>query len=234
MLLNGGAVGCDALAAAAPALVEAFYPSAHGAEALADVLFGAVAPSGRMPYTTPRAAFVDEVDFLDYNMSSDGGKTYKYVDPAAPLFPFGWGLLVHQLRRALDGASAAPRAPRRALDARAELALNVSVRNVGPSPAPRCCCSTSRRAPSRRAHRGHARRAQAARRSRSTCSRPARRRSRASVPLAAFALADANGDLLLLPGEYALVVDDGAYEQVAVAVTLSGDITVASRSRRRA
>ena len=61
----------------APALVEAFYPSAHGAEALADVLFGAVAPSGRMPYTTPRAAFVDEVDFLDYNMSSDGGKTVK-------------------------------------------------------------------------------------------------------------------------------------------------------------
>ena len=227
VLLNGGAVGCDALAAAAPALVEAFYPSAHGAEALADVLFGAVAPSGRMPYTTPRAAFVDEVDFLDYNMSSDGGKTYKYVDPAAPLFPFGWGLSYTNFSLALDGASAAPRALATA-DARAELALNVSVRNVGPvAGAEVLLLYVAPRAVAPRTAGTPVVRKQLVDFARLDVLAPGEAAvARFSVPLAAFALADANGDLLLLPGEYALVVDDGAYEQVAVAVTLSGDITV--------
>jgi beta-glucosidase len=58
-----------------------------GGTAIANVLFGEVAPSGRLPVTFYRN--VNQLpDFQDYSMK---GRTYRYFD-GEPLFPFGFGL----------------------------------------------------------------------------------------------------------------------------------------------
>ncbi len=77
------------------AVVMAWYPGMEGGHAVADVLFGAVAPSGRLPFAIP-AAESDLVAF-DPDATSvvyDGWHGQWHLDrigtPAA--FPFGFGL----------------------------------------------------------------------------------------------------------------------------------------------
>ncbi|WP_190345847.1 glycoside hydrolase family 3 C-terminal domain-containing protein [Weissella confusa] len=69
------------------AIRQIWYPGARGGLAVADVLFGAVSPSGKLPVT-----FYKNVDnlpaFEDYNMA---GRTYRYMTDEA-LYPFGYGL----------------------------------------------------------------------------------------------------------------------------------------------
>ena len=69
------------------AIVQMFYPGAEGGTALADVLFGRVSPSGRLPVTFYHS--VDDLpDFADYSMKN---RTYRYFT-GTPVFPFGHGL----------------------------------------------------------------------------------------------------------------------------------------------
>ena len=69
------------------AVLQAFYPGADGGRAIADVLFGDVSPSGRLPVTFYRS-IEDVPDFHDYAMDN---RTYKYMKAEA-LYPFGFGL----------------------------------------------------------------------------------------------------------------------------------------------
>jgi beta-glucosidase len=69
------------------AIVQVWYPGAEGGAALADVLFGAVSPAGRLPITFPRRAG-DLPPVADYRMQ---GRTYRYLE-TPPLYPFGYGL----------------------------------------------------------------------------------------------------------------------------------------------
>jgi beta-glucosidase len=93
VLVNGRVFALSAIAARAPALVEAWLPGEEGGGALADVLFGIVAPSGRLPMTLPRN--VGQVPIY-YNHKSGGGRSQMLGDysdgPTTPLFPFGHGL----------------------------------------------------------------------------------------------------------------------------------------------
>lgn len=68
------------------AIVQAWYPGQEGGTAVADVLFGDVNPSGKLPVTFYKNSS-QLPDYEDYSMK---GRTYRYFNDA--LFPFGYGL----------------------------------------------------------------------------------------------------------------------------------------------
>jgi beta-glucosidase len=86
--MSAGPLTVPWLAKNIPALLQAWWPGEEGGHAVADVLFGAVNPAGRLPHTVyASAAQVPPVD--EYDITK--GFTYMYVN-GAPLFPFGHGL----------------------------------------------------------------------------------------------------------------------------------------------
>ena len=87
VLMNGSALSVNWAQAHLPAIVESWYPGEEGGTALADVLFGDVNPSGRLPVTFYTG--VDQLPpFRDYAMTA---RTYRYFT-GKPLYPFGYGL----------------------------------------------------------------------------------------------------------------------------------------------
>jgi beta-glucosidase len=66
------------------------YACAAG-EALADVLFGHAAPSGRLPVMVPTSEAQLPADYLDQSMQAGDGRTHRYFR-GTPLYPFGFGL----------------------------------------------------------------------------------------------------------------------------------------------
>ena len=75
------------------ALLHVWYPGAEGGKALAEILFGDVSPSGKLPVT-----FYEDTEklpeFTDYSMK---GRTYRYASENI-LFPFGYGLTYGDVR----------------------------------------------------------------------------------------------------------------------------------------
>lgn len=89
-----------------PAIIEAWFPGTEAGSAIANVLYGDVAPSGKLPMSFPRAVGQEP---LYYNQFPTGRPTYdadlskppgpdtrfisRYIDvPNSALFPFGYGL----------------------------------------------------------------------------------------------------------------------------------------------
>ncbi len=95
VLVNGRVLALPWAAERVPALVEAWVPGEEGGRAIADVLFGLVNPSGRLPVSLPRS--VGQVPlYAARKWSADamlGSFSPDYADaPAGPLFAFGHGL----------------------------------------------------------------------------------------------------------------------------------------------
>lgn len=87
LLTGGSAVALGDLAERLHAIVWVGYPGQEGGRAVADVLFGRVSPSGKLPVTFYRSV-TDLPPYEDYRMA---GRTYRYFDDD-PLYPFGFGL----------------------------------------------------------------------------------------------------------------------------------------------
>ena len=71
----------------ADAVIFAWYSGELGGQAVADIIFGDVVPSGKLPLTFP-ASTEQLPPYEDYSMK---GRTYRYMKEK-PLYPFGFGL----------------------------------------------------------------------------------------------------------------------------------------------
>ena len=87
VITAGSDVDVAAIAPYADAVILAWYPGEQGGNALADILFGDVSPSGHLPVTFYKA-LGNLPDYKDYNMK---GRTYRYYDGPVQ-YPFGFGL----------------------------------------------------------------------------------------------------------------------------------------------
>jgi beta-glucosidase len=87
VLTGGSPVAIGEIQELADAILYAWYPGEEGGSAIGRLIFGEVAPSGRLPLTFP--ASVGQLPaYDDYRMQ---GRTYKYM-VEEPLYPFGFGL----------------------------------------------------------------------------------------------------------------------------------------------
>lgn len=88
LLLNGRPLAVNYLAENAPALIEGWYLGQETGNAVADVLFGAVSPGGKLPVSVARS--VGQLPIY-YNRKPTARRGYLF-DSTAPLYPFGYGL----------------------------------------------------------------------------------------------------------------------------------------------
>jgi len=102
VLTSGGGVDMRSWVDKVPAILQAWYPGQEGGTALAEILFGAVNPSGKLPVTFEEKE-EDNPTYNSYYPQGDS-KQVKYSEGIfvgyrgyehngkKPLFPFGYGL----------------------------------------------------------------------------------------------------------------------------------------------
>ncbi|WP_068471863.1 glycoside hydrolase family 3 C-terminal domain-containing protein [Saccharicrinis aurantiacus] len=87
VIASGGPVSLEGIEEHCDAILQMWYPGEQGGNAVADILFGKVSPSGKLPITFPK----NVAQLPPYDQYSMQGRTYKYMTKE-PMYPFGYGL----------------------------------------------------------------------------------------------------------------------------------------------
>jgi beta-glucosidase len=93
LVMNGRPLDLRWAADNIPAILDIWYPGTQGGAAVADLLFGDVAPGGKLPFSWPRT--IGQVPMIYSHTTShepdNQGRRY-WDEESTPLFPFGYGL----------------------------------------------------------------------------------------------------------------------------------------------
>ncbi len=120
VITAGSDVDIDAITPYADAIILAWYPGEQGGNALADIVFGDVSPSGHLPVTFYKS-LNNVPDYKDYSMK---GRTYRYYDGPVQ-YPFGYGLSYTSFEYKLNGEL---KSKYKASDT---ITVNLQVKNTG-------------------------------------------------------------------------------------------------------
>jgi beta-glucosidase len=106
LVFSGRPLVLDWAADHVPAIMEVWFPGTEAGNAIADVLFGDVSPSGKLPMSFPRAVGQEPLYYNQFPTGrpptgidlskppGDGTRFFsRYIDvPNSALYPFGYGL----------------------------------------------------------------------------------------------------------------------------------------------
>ena len=95
VLIGGSAILMEKWKEKVPSILMAWYSGMEGGNALANILFGKINPSGKLPFTIPKdpahlpyfGIDIDEIEYGYYH-----GYTLMEKENIEPTFPFGFGL----------------------------------------------------------------------------------------------------------------------------------------------
>ncbi len=96
VMISGSAVVISGWVDRAGAVLHGFYMGMEGGHALADILFGVVSPSGKLPFSVPEKEedlpfFDPDADEIEYG-PYHGYTMFDREADKVPAFPFGFGL----------------------------------------------------------------------------------------------------------------------------------------------
>lgn len=89
VLVNGKPISEPWISDNIPAIIEAWEPGLFGGQAVAEIFFGKINPSGKLPITVPRS--VGQLQMIYNHKPSQYFKKYAF-ESVKPLYPFGHGL----------------------------------------------------------------------------------------------------------------------------------------------
>ena len=87
VLKSGSAIDLSEIYDYVDVIIYAWYLGEQGGNAIADIIFGDVNPSGKLPITIPESLS----HLPDYNNYSMDNRTYRFTKHK-PMYPFGYGL----------------------------------------------------------------------------------------------------------------------------------------------
>ena len=131
VLFNGRPLDLTKVDAAAPAILEAWFPGVEAGNAIADVVFGKVNPGGKLPVSFPRSVgqvpiyYNHEPTGRPCDVTSKYNSRYRDIKSCAPLYEFGYGLSYTTFKMSnlrLSGTSMSPRG---------SIKVSVDVTNTG-------------------------------------------------------------------------------------------------------
>lgn len=89
VLVTGRPLSVEWISENIPALLNAWEPGMYGGQAVAEILYGKVNPSAKLPMTMPRSVGQGQII---YNHKPSQYFHPYVVTPSTPLYPFGYGL----------------------------------------------------------------------------------------------------------------------------------------------
>jgi beta-glucosidase len=122
VLVNGRPISEPWLQENIPAIIETWEPGSLGGQALAEILFGEVNPSGKLPLTIPRS--VGQLQMIYNHKPSQYFHKYAF-EKTKPLYRFGFGLSYTTF------SISKPKLSKSKWDGTGELLVEVDVKNTG-------------------------------------------------------------------------------------------------------